>query len=123
MSKTPLDTSVEAEYEDGYVHSETELDDVSQFEDGRNVFYDILERRPEADHGPMVRFSVYYQNQRYDVDWTQLPDSARPIRFRHGFSTMNVASGEILDSGFTGVDFGFQWNDEDGQNHQEILKL
>ena len=123
MTKTPIDTSVEAEYEDGYVHSETELDDISPFEDGRNVFYDILEGRPEAEHGRMVRFSVYYQNQRYDVDWTQLPDNARPIRFRHGFSTLDVETGEVIASGFTGVDFGFQWNDEHGQNHQEVLKL
>lgn len=123
MAKTPLDTSVEAEYEDGYVHSETELDDLSPFENGRNVFFDILERKPEAEHGRMVRFSVFYQNQRYDVDWTTLPDNARPIRFRHAFSTMNMGTGEVIASGFTGVDFGFQWNDEDGQNHQEILNL
>lgn len=123
MPKTPIDTSVEAEYEDGYVHSETELDDVSQFEGGRNAFYDILERRLEPEHGRMVRFSVYYQNQRYDVDWTQLPDNARPIRFRHGYSTIDQGTGEIIASGFTGVDFGFQFNDEDGQNHQEIMKL
>lgn len=123
MPKLPLDTSVEAEYEDGYIHSETELDDMSPYEEGRNVFYDILEKRPEPEHGRMVRFSVYYQNNRYDVDWTELPDNARPIRFRHGFSTMNVATGEIVASGFSGVDFGYQWNDESGKNHQEVLKL
>lgn len=119
----PLDTSCEAEYEDGYVHSETELDDVSQFEDGRNVFYDILERRPEADHGRMVRFSVFYKDQRYDVDWTTLPDNARPIRFRHGFSTMNAGTGEVIASGFTGMGFGYQYNDETGANHKEVIEL
>jgi hypothetical protein len=122
MPKTPLDTSVEAEYADGYIHSETEFDDVAQYGEG-NVFTDILEKRPEADHGSMVRFSVFYENHRYDVDWTALPDNARPIRFRHGFSTWDQATGEVLASGFSGVDFGYQFNDEDGQNVQEVLKL
>lgn len=119
---TPLDTSCEAEYEDGYVHSETELGDISPYEDGRNVFYDILERRPEGEHGRMVRFSVFYQDQRWDVDWTNLPENARPIRFRHGFSTLYVGTGEV-DSGWTGMSFGFQYNDETGKNHTEIIDL
>lgn len=123
MPKTPLDTSVEAEYEDGYVHSETELDDISPFVEGKNIFYDILEKRPEAEHGRMVRFSLFYLNQRYDVDWTQLPESARPIRFRHGFHTVNLGTGETVDRGWSGVDFGYQWNDEDGSNHQEVINL
>ena len=123
MPKIPLDTSCEAEYEDGYIHSETELGDVSQFEDGRNVFYDILERKLEPEHGRMVRFSVFYQNQRYDVDWTTLPENARPIRFRHGFSTRNIETGEIIASGFTGMGFGFQYNDETGRNVKEIIDL
>lgn len=122
MPKAPLDTSCEAEYEDGYVHSETELDDISAFEDGKNVFYDILEKRLEPDHGRMVRFTVFYQNQRWDIDWTVLPDNARPIRFRHGFSTFNE-SGELVASGFSGMGFGYQWNDETGKNHQEIIEL
>lgn len=117
----PLDTSCEAEYEDGYIHSETELNDVSAYGDG-NVFYDILEKLPEAEHGPMVRFSVFYQDQRYDVDWTTLPDNARPIRFRDGYSTMHIATGQV-ESGWSSVSFGYQWNDEDGRNHKEIIKL
>ena len=123
MNKIPFDTSIEAEYEDGYVHSETELDDLSPYAENMNVLNDILNKRPEADHGRMVRFSCFYQNNRYDVDWTQLPENARPIRFRHGYSTMALGSGEILDTGWTGVDFGYQWNDDDGQNHQEIMNL
>lgn len=122
MSRIPLDTSCEAEYEDGYVHSETELDDTSAFEDGRNVFYDILERRLEAEHGRMVRFSVFYQGQRYDVDWTTLPDNARPIRFRHGYNTLYIETGET-ESGWLGVSFGYQYNDETGKNHKEIIDL
>jgi hypothetical protein len=118
----PLDTSVEAEYEDGYVLSETEHDDVSQFGDG-NIFRDILLKRPEPEHGRMVRFTVFYENQRYDIDWTTVPDNARPIRFRHGFATMDVATGEVIEKGWTGIDLGYQWNDEAGANHQDVLRI
>lgn len=123
MPMIPFDTSCEAEYEDGYVHSETELGDTSPFVDGKNVFYDILEKRPEAEHGRMVRFSVFYQNQRYDVDWQMLPDNARPIRFRQGYSTMNIATGEVIETGWSGVSFGYQYNDDSGQNVKEIIDL
>lgn len=122
MPLTPLDTSCEAEYEDGYVHSETELADASVFEDGRNTFYDILEKRLEGDHGRMIRFSVFYRNTRYDVDWTNLPDNARPIRFRDGYSTMHLETGEI-ESGWSGMRFGYQWNDDTGKNHTELIEL
>lgn len=122
MKMTPLDTSCEAEYEDGYVHSETELNDTSPYEDGKNVFYDILEKRPEVEHGRMVRFSVFYQNHRYDVDWTKIPDNARPIRFRDGYSILHIDTGEA-ETGWTGMRFGFQWNDETGKNHKELIEL
>ena len=102
----PLDSSCQAEYADGYIHDETELDDTSQYGTG-NVFSDIVERRPEADHGRMVRFSVFWRGQRYDIDWRDLPENAWPIRQRHGYSHLSQA-GEVLGSGWSGVDFGFQ---------------
>lgn len=123
MAKTPLETSCEAEYADGYVHSETELDDVSPYDGGRNVFYDILNKLPEEEHGRMTRFSVFYQDHRYDVDWTTLPGNARPIRFRHGYSTINADTNEVIESGWTGVSFGYQYNDESGANQQEVIEL
>lgn len=118
----PLDSSVQAEYEDGYILDETEAGDVNPFSGEGNTFTAILNKLPEADHGPMIRFSVFWKNQRYDIAWDQVPDSARPIRFRHGYSTMNVASG-VVESGFSGVDFGVQWNDESGKNQQEVMEL
>lgn len=119
----PIDTSIEAEFEDGYVLNETEHNDEPQFGEDGNIFTDILQKRAEAEHGRMVRFSCFYENHRYDIDWTKVPDNARPIRFRHGFSTMDRATGEILESGFSGVDFGVQWNDETGANQQEVINL
>jgi hypothetical protein len=118
----PLDTSCQAEYEDGYVLDETELNDVSQHVEGKNVFHDILNRLPEAEHGRMVRFSVFWKDRIYNIDWTGLPDNARPIRFRHGFAQMSV-SGDLQERGWSGVDFGAQWNDEDGSNQQYVEEL
>lgn len=118
----PIDSSVEAEYTDGFILGETAQSDVSLYEDGRNTFYDILEKRPEDDHGKMVRFSVYWKNNRYDIDWTNMPDNARPIRFRDGYHSRNMSTGDT-ETGWSGVRFGFQFNDESGKNHQEIQEL
>lgn len=118
----PLDTSCQAEYEDGFVLDETERGDASLFAEGKNVFHDILNRLPEPEHGRMVRFSCFWRDRRYDVDWTILPDNARPVRFRHGYATMSV-DGSLLESGFSGVDFGAQWNDDDGANQKLIQEL
>ena len=119
----PLDTSIEAEYEDGYVLSETELGDTNPYGVG-NTLTAILDRSAEEEHGRMVRFSCFYLDTRYDVDWATVPGngSARPIRFRHGFSTV-TQGGEAVESGWAGIDFGYQWNDEDGSNQQEVLKV
>jgi len=118
----PLDTSIQAEYEDGFILDETELDDASQFVEGKNVFHDILNKLPEEEHGKLVRFTVFWKDNKYDINWTMLPDNARPIRFRHGFVRTSV-DGAIQEQGWSGVDFGFQYNDETGKNLQEVLEL
>lgn len=117
----PLDTSCQAQYSDGYVHDETEHDDISPYDNTKNIFNDILEKRPEAEHGDMVRFSVFYKDARYDVDWTTLPSNARPIRFRDGYLNMD-SSGARIGSGWSGARFGYQYN-EQGKNIKEIKEL
>lgn len=117
----PVDTSCEAEYEDGFVLNETEQNDVSLFGESGNTFYDVLNRLPEAKHGGLVRFSVFWKNERHDVDWRGLPDNARPIRFRHGYNTFHVDG--TVESGWSGVDFGYQYTDEVGSNQQEVTEL
>lgn len=135
MSKIPIDTSCEAEYEDGFILSETEQNDQSAYipmeivimegkkiPSGPNTLNDILERRPEAVHGKMVRFAVFYNGARYDINWRDLPDNARPIRFRD-------RSSWIDDEGRTGVTdwhgcrFGYQYTDENGKNVQQVEEL
>jgi hypothetical protein len=118
----PEDTSCEAEYADGYIHNETLHNDVSPYNPEQNILRDILEKRPEAEHGKLVRFSVFYKDRRYDVDWRGLPDNARPIRFRNGNRSINMGTGE-QDFWWSGIRFGYQWNDETGKNHKEVREL
>lgn len=118
--KTPLDTSVEAEYSDGYVLSETEHNDVSPYDSNVNILRSIIEKHPEAEHGPMVRFSLFYKDAMYSVDWKTLPDNARPIRFRQGYNTL-YGDGS-MESGYSGVNFGYQYTLK-GRNHKEVLHL
>lgn len=121
MSQFPIDTSCEAEYADGYILSETEHSDISPFDPQFNVLRAIIDKHPEAEHGPMVRFSVFYKDNRYDVDWTTLPPNARPIRFRDGyFKSFTDGSSE---SGWSGLRFGYQYLDKNGKNIKEVQEL
>jgi hypothetical protein len=116
-----FDTSCQAQYADGYIHDETQHGDVSPYTGKHNILNDILEKRPEADHGRMVRFSVFYKDQRHDIDWTQLPDNARPIRFRHGYITLAADGSE--EQGWSGMQVGYQYSDNDGKNVQKVIDL
>lgn len=62
---------VEAEYTDGFVLTEDGADR-SPYDEGRNTFHAIANGRPEADHGPMVRWSLITPAQTYSVAWTEL---------------------------------------------------
>lgn len=121
MKTIPLDTSCQAEYADGFVLDETEHSDISPYTGVNNILNDILQHRPEAEHGRMVRFSVFYQNRRYDIDWRSLPDNARPIRFRDGW--LKSYPDGTSESGWSGMRFGYQYTDENGRNIQEVQEL
>ena len=116
-----LTTYIEAEYESGYIHVQDEQDH-SPFVYGKNIFNDILEKRPEAGHGKMVRFSLIHDGVKYDVDWRGLPDNARPIRFIRYEADFDTA-GNLIEKRLMGIDFGYQFNDELGENHQEIKTI
>ena len=118
---TPQDTTIEATYADGFVLSETETNDVSPYNETHNILRAVLNKDAEAEHGKMVQFSVFYKDNRYDIDWTDLPDNARPIRFRHGYMTMDGYGQQ--ESGWSGMQFGYQWTDEQGNNQQEVTEL
>ena len=112
---------LEAEYESGYVHRE-QPEDHSPYVRGQNIFNDIINNRPVEIHGRMTRFTLVAPNNRYDIDWTTLPDNARPIYLRYMENERNVAGGES-DVRVTKQDFGYQYNDEDGRNHKEIKEI
>lgn len=127
----PFDTSVEAEYEDGFILSETEqhdrsayipLEDVDGVPTGPNTLNDIVNRRPEAEHGRMVRFSVFWQGHRYDLMWDELPANARPIRLRDGSNSLNDR-GEQVFNGYHACRWGYQYTDDNGKNQQFIKEL
>lgn len=117
-----MQTYIEAEYSDGYIHSEEQLNDISPYEPTRNIFYDILNKLPEVEHGRMVRFTLFHDNMRHDIDWRDLPDNARPIRFknmqRHASGTSWLGPAEIVT-----IDFGYQYTDENGNNVQEVKHI
>lgn len=117
----PIDGSCEAEYADGYTHSETNFDDVSPYTGEHNILNDIIEKRPEIEHGSLVRFSCFYKNQRYDVDWHDLPDNARPVRWKR--MEADSVGGVITEVRLMQVGFGYQYNDENGKNIQEVREL
>jgi len=118
---TPLDTSCRASYEDGFVLDETALNDFNPYGPG-NTFRAILDKSAEAHHGKLVKFSVFWHDNEYSVDWTTLPDNARPIRFRDGNMKRDISTGET-EQWWSGVRFGYQYNDPDGKNVQEVQEL
>lgn len=133
--KTPLDGSCEAEFEDGFVLSETKHNDVSQFTPiemvdgvptGANIFSDILNKRAEPKHGKMVRFTVFYKNRCWDIDWRTLPANARPIRFKDYERTdKELVNGNIVEGEkrLLRMRFGYQYTDIRGKNQQIVQEV
>lgn len=119
---TPPNGSIEAEYSDGYIHSEDTYLDVSPYDPTCNILNDILEKRPEAEHGQMVRFSVYHSNRRYDIDWVELPENARPIRYKKMERDHNTDVW-VDEARIVAVGFGYQYNDNNGKNQEIIQEL
>lgn len=113
---------IEAEYESGFVLTEDDADR-SPYDPCRNVFHAIVEGRPTAaGHGRMVRFSLVGVGQRFDVDWTTLPETARPIYFREMRRAFEI------DGGWQAArclshHFGYQYTDASGSNVQEVHEI
>ncbi|MBS4040411.1 MAG: hypothetical protein KGZ81_07410 [Flavobacteriales bacterium] len=112
----PLDSSIRAEYADGFIIDETALLDRSPYNQDENVFRAILNKAPEEEHGALVKLTTFFRDHMYTIDWTKVPEGSRPIRFRHGFSTTDMG-GNVIASGWSGVDFGYQYTKE-GRNYE-----
>lgn len=116
------DIYLEAQYSDGYLVREDD-EDRSAYEDGRNVFFDILHGLPVAEHGPMVRLSLFTGRWTYSIDWRSLPAGSRPIRFKHMERDFSASGEPRGDPRVARIDFGYQFTDEQGNNLQEVLNL
>ncbi len=115
-----MDNYLEAEYESGYIHRQTP-EDHSPYVKDRNYFYDILHKTPEPIHGKMVRLALVTPKQTCLVDWTTLPDNARPIYLKYMESDLVVdGQGETR---CVKTEFGYQYNDDKGKNHKEIKEI
>lgn len=115
-----LDYMLEAEYADGYVHRQDEQDH-SPYASGKNIFSDILYGRPVEPHGKMVRLSLVGPENTHNVDWSVLPDNARPIYLRH--MSVDQVDGVLGQPHCNKYEFGYQYNDEDGRNHKEVTEI
>jgi hypothetical protein len=111
---------IEAEYTSGYVHRQT-VEDHSPYVVNMNIFNDILNHRPVEAHGRMTRFSLVTAEETFSVDWTVLPDNARPIYLKH--MEGDFADGGVVETRVVKQEFGAQWNDVDGKNHKIIEEI
>lgn len=111
---------LEAEYDSGFVLTEDEADH-SPYDAGRNTFHAILNGRPTEGHGPLVRFSLIGDGLRYDIDWTTLPEGARPVYYRQ------MQRGFTVEGGWqpavcTSHSFGWQAT-VDGESVREVHEI
>lgn len=115
---------LEAEFEDGYVLTEDDADQ-SPYDEDRNVFHCILHARAEADHGRMVRWTMYLNGQEHTVNWKELWafDNPRPIYFRKMSREFNPESGWTGPATCHEHNFGYQYNADDGSNVQEVEQI
>lgn len=117
----PQDGSIEAEFADGFILNETQLNDISPYDSNHNILRTILNKWAEPEHGKMVRFSCFYKNLRHDVNWKLLPDNARPIRYKHW--EQDSVGAVITETRLMKLEFGYQYNDETGENIEFIKEL
>jgi hypothetical protein len=115
-------TFIEAEYEDGFILNQIKNSDTSIFSKKGNTFTDILNFLPIRYHGRMVRFSLYHNNKRHDINWNMTPLGSRPFFMK----TMSSSLGNIYigSSGIIqNVEFGYEYMDINGQLIRETIKL
>lgn len=114
---------LEAEFADGYVHSELALNDRSPFDTDRNIFYDITNQLPVPQHGKMVRFSCIGPGVRHDVDWHGFPADAKVIYKRWMERDMTADGQFVGEPRAIRHIFGYEYHDADGTKHKEVLEL
>ncbi len=100
------DYSLQAEYKDGYIFDEDS--DKTVYILPNTYFSTVVSKKLEEQHGPMVRWSMFKDNKRIDIDWTKVPKNARPIRmkqFETKIGTINNNTQSIAKAVFFGYDY------------------
>jgi hypothetical protein len=116
--KLKINGSIQAEYEDGFILDETDCNDISPHDSKHNIFRDILKKWSEPEHGKMVRFTMFYNNKQYNINWVGLPDNARPVRYKN--IEQDSIGARIIETRLMKVGFGYQYTDKNGKNIEEI---
>lgn len=133
--------TLRAEYEDGFILDEAKQHDQSAFipmelidgiPSGPNTWNDIKERRPEAEHGRMVRFSALNDGTRpgpdglcqdYHIDWRGFPDNAKPIKAIKLNRRGVMGYGWVEEPNVERWLFGYEYHNADGSKVKEILEI
>jgi hypothetical protein len=110
---------LKATYQDGFVLLEDEHDQ-SPYDEDRNVFHAIAHSRPCAEHGELVEFALIMADRTHVVDWTSVPEGARPVRERH----MQMQQiGDVLGTAtVVQITFGYE-HDEDGTVVRDVIEV
>lgn len=106
-----------AEYADGYVLIE-DGSDVSAYVEGANQLSDVCNGRPCAEHGQLVKFCLVTSTHVHAVDWTVVPETARPVRLKRYEFTPGVDD----EPRRVAITFGYEYDDGDVL-HREVIEV
>lgn len=118
-----MDIYLEAEYQDGYKHNQRDLRDVSLYMPGKSVGYDIRTHQPAADHGPLVKVTLYHPGGEHTLNWAALPEGAKFIFFKHIERRFNAEQMWLEEPRIVGIDFGYEYKGEDGKTHKHVENI
>jgi len=122
--RTNTMAQLEAQYKDGYILSEKEQNDVSLFVEGKNTFYDILNKLPEVEHGLLVKLKLQLPNDKLEIDWTTVPDNSKPIRYKSYEQDTNVETGQVSPIRLMKIGFGYEYFDKKlNKNVQKVQEI
>ena len=100
---------LEVEFSDGFILNQLKQNDISMFDASRNTFYDIVNKLCEEDHGKMKRLSLYKDNRKYSIDWTTVPNDAKPVCLKTFSMDINGIDANVQK--LVNVEFGYEYID------------
>ena len=100
------DGVIEAEYSDGFVANEN----MPYVDSSITMNMAILSQINEKQHGRMKRFSMYFKNNRIDVDWTKTPIGSKPIRIKNMSRKLNFDNPFTNSTEMLSIEFGYEYS-------------